>query len=157
MKTYLVLSLLFSVSLVHVADAMKDTIKQSGKQTMKRETLPSGLQYEIISESKDANAKSPQKGKMVTVHYTGWLADEKGEPMMDKKFDSSVDRGKPFQFILGVGQVIRGWDEGVALMKVGEKRRLILPPALAYGARGAGPLIPPNATLVFDVELLDVK
>jgi FKBP-type peptidyl-prolyl cis-trans isomerase len=157
MKTYLALSLLFSISIIHFADAMKDTTKQSGKQTMKRVTLPSGLQYEIISESQDTAAKLPQKGKMVTVHYTGWLADEKGEPTMNKKFDSSVDRGKPFQFVLGIGQVIRGWDEGVALMKVGERRRLILPPALAYGARGAGPLIPPNATLVFDVELLDVK
>ena len=94
---------------------------------------------------------------MVTVHYTGWLADANGNPIMDKKFDSSVDRGTPFQFVIGRGQVIKGWDEGVMLMKVGEKRRLILPPSIAYGAYGAGAKIPGNATLVFDVELLDLQ
>ena len=83
------------------------------------------------------------------MHYTGWLTD-------GTKFDSSVDRGQPFTFVLGVGQVIRGWDEGVASMKVGEKRKLTIPSKLAYGSRGAGRLIPPGATLVFDVELLDV-
>ena len=167
MKTYgmpLALSLLASTGLMNAVgteaknDAKKScSIKQPSKETMKRVTLPSKLQYEIISESKDANAKSPQKNNVVTVHYTGWLADSEGNPMMDKKFDSSVDRGTPFQFVIGVGQVIKGWDEGVMGMKVGEKRRLIIPADLGYGARGAGGLIPPHATLVFDVELIGVR
>lgn len=89
-------------------------------------------------------------GKTVSVHYTGWLTD-------GKKFDSSVDRGQPFQFKLGEGQVIPGWDQGVAGMKVGGKRKLTVPSQLAYGSRGAGSVIPPDATLVFEVELLDVK
>ena len=96
-------------------------------------------------------------GRQVTVHYSGWLydaakADTKGAP-----FDSSRTRNEPFSFRLGAGQVIRGWDEGVAGMKVGGRRRLTIPPAMGYGARGAGGVIPPNATLVFDVELLDVR
>jgi FKBP-type peptidyl-prolyl cis-trans isomerase FkpA len=93
----------------------------------------------------------------VTVHYTGWLHDPGQPGGRGKKFDSSVDRGQPFRFQLGAGQVIRGWDEGVAGMKVGGKRTLVIPPEMGYGARGAGGAIPPNATLVFDVELIDVK
>ena len=93
-------------------------------------------------------------GQQVSVHYTGWL-DEGGKK--GKKFDSSRDRGQPFGFPLGGGQVIRGWDEGVAGMKVGGKRTLLIPAALGYGARGAGGVIPPNATLIFDVELLGVR
>ncbi len=89
------------------------------------------------------------KGARVSVHYTGWLTD-------GTKFDSSVDRGKPFQFQLGAGQVIQGWDQGVAGMKVGGKRKLVIPPEMGYGARGAGRVIPPNAVLVFEVELLGV-
>ncbi len=137
--------------------SMPACFSREGKDMNKRVTLPSKLQYEIIKPSENASGKSPAKGNVVTVHYTGWLADKDGNPMMDKKFDSSVDRGQPFQFVIGVGQVIKGWDEGVMLMKEGEKRRLVIPAELGYGARGAGAVIPPNATLVFDVELLNVK
>jgi FKBP-type peptidyl-prolyl cis-trans isomerase FkpA len=112
-------------------------------------TTPSGLQYEDTTPGTGATA---QAGQHVHVHYTGWLYD-KGE--QGAKFDSSVDRNDPFAFSLGAGMVIRGWDEGVAGMKIGGKRTLIIPPDLGYGARGAGGVIPPNATLKFDVELLD--
>ncbi len=128
-----------------------DNTKQEGTNKMTRQKTNSGLEYEII---KEGTGESPKKGQHVTVHYTGWL-EENGKP--GKKFDSSVDRGEPFTFIIGVGQVIKGWDEGVMDMKVGEKRRLIIPAELGYGARGAGGVIPANATLIFDVELLDVK
>src|SRR5688500_1722927 len=96
-------------------------------------------------------------GKTVSVHYTGWLYDEAAPDHHGKKFDSSRDRGQPFNFALGAGSVIKGWDQGVAGMKVGGKRTLLLPPEFGYGSRGAGGVIPPNATLVFDVELLGVK
>lgn len=96
------------------------------------------------------NGAEAVKGKQVSVHYTGWLTD-------GKKFDSSKDRGQPFQFALGRGQVIQGWDDGVAGMKVGGKRKLTIPPELGYGSAGAGGVIPPNATLVFEVELLGVR
>ena len=125
-------------------------VAQEGNVKMARQTTDSGLAYEITQEGSGA---SPQKGKQVTVHYTGWL-DENGQP--GTKFDSSVDRGQPFSFIISVGQVIKGWDEGVMSMKVGEKRRLIIPANLGYGPYGAGAVIPPNATLIFDVELLSV-
>jgi peptidylprolyl isomerase len=114
-------------------------------------TTPSGLQ---ITDSKVGTGATPKPGQICVMHYTGWLyqAGAKG-----KKFDSSLDRGQPFEFPIGKQQVIPGWDEGVATMKVGGKRTLIIPPELGYGARGAGGVIPPNATLIFDVELLDVK
>src|ERR671929_1548952 len=106
----------------------------------------SGLQIEKLVEGQGPASKA---GDTVDVHYTGWLTD-------GTKFDSSLDRGRPFSFPLGAGRVIKGWDEGVAGMKVGGKRVLIIPPELAYGARGAGGVIPPNATLKFEVQLLDV-
>ncbi len=114
-------------------------------------TTASGLQ---IIDSTVGTGASPKTGQTCVMHYTGWLYEngQKG-----KKFDSSVDRNEPFEFKIGMRQVIGGWDEGVASMKVGGKRTLIIPPALGYGARGAGGLIPPNATLMFDVELLAVK
>lgn len=117
-------------------------------------TLPSGLKYQVIQKAKTADAPTPKYGQTVSVHYTGWLED-KGQP--GKKFDSSVDRGQKFEFPIGVGLVIKGWDEGVLTMQVGEKRRFIIPPKLAYGANGIGGVIPPNATLIFDVELFEVK
>jgi FKBP-type peptidyl-prolyl cis-trans isomerase FkpA len=97
------------------------------------------------------------KSGAVRVHYTGWLLDASKPDKRGRKFDSSVDRGTPFEFRLGAGEVIRGWDEGVAGMKVGGKRTLIIPPEMGYGARGAGGVIPPNATLVFDIELVSVR
>jgi peptidylprolyl isomerase len=107
-----------------------------------------------IIDTQPGTGASPKTGQTCVMHYTGWLYENgtKG-----KKFDSSVDRGTPFEFKIGVGQVIAGWDEGVATMKVGGKRTLIIPPELGYGARGAGGVIPANATLIFDVELLGVK
>lgn len=110
-------------------------------------TTKSGLKYVDL---KVGTGAMPQSGQVVTVHYTGRLAD-------GTKFDSSVDRGQPFSFVIGTGQVIKGWDEGVATMKVGGKRRLIIPPQLGYGERGFSNIIPPNAELHFDVELLDVR
>ena len=113
--------------------------------------LPDGLKYTDTTVGTGATATA---GHQVSVHYTGWLwqGGQKGA-----KFDSSADRGQPLNFSLGTGQVIKGWDEGVAGMKVGGKRTLIIPPDLAYGSRGAGGVIPPNATLMFDVELLGVQ
>ncbi|CAX27300.1 peptidyl-prolyl cis-trans isomerase [Methylorubrum extorquens DM4] len=112
-------------------------------------TLPSGLSYtdEVVGTGPE-----PKSGQQVTVHYTGWL--DEGGAKRGKKFDSSRDRGQPFSFTIGAGQVIRGWDEGVATMKAGGRRILTIPPDLGYGARGAGGVIPPNATLIFDVELI---
>lgn len=112
-------------------------------------TTPSGLQYDDTTVGDGAEAKA---GQHVHVHYTGWLFND---GVQGAKFDSSRDRNDPFAFSLGAGQVIKGWDEGVAGMKIGGKRTLIIPAALGYGARGAGGAIPPNATLKFDVELLD--
>jgi FKBP-type peptidyl-prolyl cis-trans isomerase FkpA len=114
--------------------------------TMSIVTTDSGLKYEDVNVGDGAEAVA---GKTVSVHYTGWLTD-------GQKFDSSKDRNDPFAFVLGGGMVIKGWDEGVQGMKVGGTRRLTIPPQLGYGARGAGGVIPPNATLVFEVELLDV-
>ncbi len=113
----------------------------------KTTTTSSGLQYRdlVVGTGEAASA-----GRTAVVHYTGWLLD-------GTKFDSSVDRGTPFEFPLGAGRVIKGWDEGVATMNIGGKRELIIPPDLGYGASGAGGVIPPNATLKFEVELLDLK
>jgi FKBP-type peptidyl-prolyl cis-trans isomerase len=127
-------------------------IRMASAQTAgKLMTTASGLQ---IIDSKVGTGASPKSGQTCVMHYTGWLYEngQKG-----KKFDSSVDRNEPFEFTIGQRQVIAGWDEGVGSMKVGGKRTLIIPPALGYGGRGAGGVIPPNATLMFDVELLAVK
>jgi peptidylprolyl isomerase len=128
--------------------ASEGALAQSKGKTM---TTASGLQ---IIDTQEGTGASPKSGQTCVMHYTGWLYEngQKG-----KKFDSSVDRNEPFEFPIGQRRVIAGWDEGVATMKVGGKRTLIIPPALGYGARGAGGVIPPTATLMFDVELLGVK
>ena len=135
-------SVVMAALLAVPAFAVQEAKKDDGKIV----TTTSGLKYVDVVVGKGA---SPTSGKKVKVHYTGTL--ENG-----KKFDSSVDRNEPFSFNIGVGQVIPGWDEGVMTMKVGGKRKLIIPSKLGYGARGAGGAIPPNATLLFDVELLDI-
>jgi len=123
----------------------------SAQPAPKPVTTSTGLQ---IIDTKPGTGASPRTGQTAVVHYTGWLYENGAK---GKKFDSSVDRGQPFEFPIGQGRVIAGWDQGVATMKVGGKRTLIIPPQLGYGARGAGGAIPPNATLIFDVELLGVK
>ncbi|MEL6063940.1 MULTISPECIES: FKBP-type peptidyl-prolyl cis-trans isomerase [unclassified Methylobacterium] len=139
------------LSLIAGAALIAMSTAASTAATAETVTLPSGLKYqdEVVGTGPE-----PKAGQQVTVQYTGWL-DEGGKK--GKKFDSSRDRNQPFSFPLGAGQVIKGWDEGVATMKVGGKRTLIIPPQLGYGARGAGGVIPPNATLIFDVELLGAK
>jgi FKBP-type peptidyl-prolyl cis-trans isomerase len=124
---------------------------QSNAATNQVIEMPNGLKY---TDDTTGNGAEATAGKKVSVHYTGWLYNN---GVKGAKFDSSVDRGQPFQFTLGAHQVIAGWDEGVAGMKVGGKRTLIIPPELSDGARGAGGVIPPNATLMFDVELLGVQ
>ena len=136
-----------TAALAFVATAASNAMAQTGK-TM---TTASGLQ---ITDSKVGTGATPKSGQTCVMHYTGWLYQNGAK---GQKFDSSLDRGQPFEFPIGVKRVIAGWDEGVASMKVGGKRTLIIPPELGYGARGAGGVIPPNATLIFEVELLDVK
>ena len=134
-------------SVVTVAVAPPATAQETGRPV----TTPSGLQ---IIDTQVGTGATPRTGQTCVMHYTGWLYQNGAK---GAKFDSSVDRGRPFEFPIGTQRVIAGWDEGVATMKVGGKRTLIIPPNLGYGARGAGGVIPPNATLIFEVELLDVK
>lgn len=141
-----VLSAMCVMPVMAVQEPVKAAKVKENPAAAKTVTTATGLKY---TDVKLGSGASPVKGKQVKVHYTGTL--ENG-----KKFDSSVDRNEPFSFVIGVGQVIAGWDEGVMSMKVGGKRKLIIPSKLGYGERGAGGVIPPNATLLFDVELLDV-
>ena len=144
----LALSVAIASTALLAAGAAAPAIAQTPGRTM---TTASGLQ---ITDTQVGTGASPKTGQTCVMHYTGWLYQNGAK---GQKFDSSVDRGQPFEFPLGLGRVIKGWDEGVASMKVGGKRTLIIPPELGYGARGAGGVIPPNATLMFDVELLAVK
>jgi peptidylprolyl isomerase len=143
-------SLILAIALAGLlaAGASTQAAAQAAGSTM---TTASGLQ---ITDTQVGTGATPRPGQICVMHYTGWLSVNGAK---GKKFDSSVDRGQPFEFPIGRHQVIAGWEEGVASMKVGGKRTLIIPPELGYGARGAGGVIPPNATLIFDVELLDVK
>jgi FKBP-type peptidyl-prolyl cis-trans isomerase len=148
-----------SVFVLAIAVAAGTALAQTGAKpaatpTSGIKTMSSGLK---MVDSKEGTGAVAAAGHTVVVHYTGWLYDEKAADHHGNKFDSSVDRKEPFSFPLGGGRVIKGWDEGVAGMKVGGKRTLIIPPAMGYGDRGAGGVIPPGATLVFDVELLEVK
>ena len=149
--TILVLAALLTFGCQRASDQAGSPPGTSGEKASamdeKMEKTASGLQY---VDTKVGTGASPKTGQTAVVHYTGWLLD-------GKKFDSSKDRGQPFTFAVGRGQVIKGWDEGVATMKVGGVRKLIIPPELGYGARGAGGAIPPNATLTFDVELLEIR
>jgi FKBP-type peptidyl-prolyl cis-trans isomerase len=145
-KHWMVLAALIAASAFVVTASAGD--KPAEKKTGGRMiTTESGLQYEDVVVG---TGRQAQVGDTATVHYTGWLQN-------GTKFDSSVDRKQPFSFRVGAGQVIKGWDEGVGTMKIGGKRKLIIPPDLGYGSRGAGGVIPPNATLTFDVELLDLR
>src|SRR6266851_114714 len=139
------------VALPASADEKGKTGEKEKKSESKMQKSSSGLQYEDV---KVGTGASPKTGQTCVMHYTGWLWENSAK---GKKFDSSVDRGQPFEFPLGQGRVIKGWDEGVATMKVGGKRTLLIPPTLGYGARGTGGgVIPPNATLLFEVELLGI-
>jgi len=139
-------TLFFDVELMGISEPVKPWT------LVKHDTisLPSGLKYIVVEKSKDPNSPKAEKGKIVNVHYTGFLKD-------GKIFDSSVDRGEPISFPLGQGQVIKGWDEGIALMQVGDKMRLVIPYNLAYGDQGVKDVIPPYSTLIFDVELVGIK
>lgn len=133
-------------------------MKNNGNEKQEGSTMTDTKTTELVkTDTKVGNGAEAVNNKLVIVHYTGWLYDPKAPQNRGAKFDSSVDRGQPFDFMLGAGQVIKGWDQGVAGMKVGGQRTLIIPSEMAYGSRGAGGVIPPNATLMFDVELLDVK
>ena len=129
---------------------------ESSATTQEKPAMSTSSEFQKI-DTLPGTGREAEAGFNVSVHYTGWLYDEKAEGHKGAKFDSSLDRKQPFDFALGAGQVIQGWDEGFAGMKIGGKRTLIIPPEMGYGARGAGGVIPPNATLLFEVELLDVK
>jgi peptidylprolyl isomerase len=144
----LALSVVLAGATLLAAGATTPAAAQTSGSTM---TTASGLK---IQDTEVGTGATPQAGQTCVMHYTGWLYENGAK---GQKFDSSLDRGQPFEFPIGRGRVIKGWDEGVASMKVGGKRTLIIPPELGYGARGAGGVIPPNATLLFEVELLAVK
>jgi peptidylprolyl isomerase len=149
-KTTALLAAVAAVLMLAAPFVSADEQKEQ-KMEYKWQMTPTGLKYQDL---KEGDGPSPKNGQTCVVHYTGWLWESGAK---GKKFDSSVDRGQPFEFSLGMGRVIKGWDQGVSTMKVGGKRLLLVPPQLGYGARGAGSVIPANATLLFEVELLGVK
>jgi len=151
MKKFLLIGMLIAVSTIVFIKCEKASLVNKESKKMNRTKNASGLEYEILKEGK---GRSPKIGENVIVHYTGWL-EKNGE--LGSKFDSSLDRGQPFVFQLGKGYVIKGWDEGVATMKIGEKRRLYIPSHLGYGPRGIANIIPPDAILIFDIELLNIS
>ena len=150
----LLLASIFVVSL-NACKAESTTTTQE-KNAMTESTESNITELKKI-DTQVGTGREAEPGFNISVHYTGWLYDAAATDKKGKKFDSSLDRKQPFDFALGAGQVIQGWDEGFAGMKIGGKRTLVIPPEMGYGARGAGGVIPPNATLIFDVELLDVK
>ena len=163
MKKLLLLPLVLSASLwglqgcADKAETKADPAVTAKSDPSMQIGTPSTVKELVKTDVKVGDGAQAKPGQLVAVHYTGWLYDEAAADKHGTKFDSSLDRGQPFQFPLGGGRVIPGWDEGVAGMKVGGKRTLIIPPEMGYGARGAGGVIPPNATLIFDVELLGVQ
>ena len=148
---------MFVVLALASAVACQDDLNDRQEKPEDTSVAQSNITELIKQDDQVGSGNEAAAGRRVTVHYTGWLYDANATTLKGKKFDSSRDRNEPFAFQLGAGEVIRGWDEGVAGMKVGGRRTLTIPPGLGYGARGAGGVIPPNATLVFDVELLDVR
>ena len=142
------------LSLLNACQAESNDVNEDNKETT---GMTENITQLVKNDTVIGEGREAEPGFMVSVHYTGWLYDENAPEHKGEKFDSSVDRGQPFEFALGAGQVIQGWDQGFAGMKIGGKRTLIIPSEMGYGKRGAGGVIPPNAALVFDVELLDVK
>lgn len=152
-KSKLLITALCLMALNACQAESNNTVENNKETTEMKQTITELVKNDtVVGDGREAEI-----GFNVSVHYTGWLYDENAPDKKGEKFDSSLDRGQPFEFPLGAGQVIQGWDQGVAGMKIGGKRTLIIPPEMGYGARGAGGVIPPNATLIFDVELLDVK
>jgi FKBP-type peptidyl-prolyl cis-trans isomerase len=152
LPAFMLMALLLTTSAPAVAQSPGTPSTNQGQS--KLDAMPKDLQK---IDTKQGNGAEAVSGKPVIVHYTGWLYDESKPDKKGTKFDSSRDRQVPFGFFLGAGKVIKGWDDGVVGMKVGGQRTLIIPPSLGYGERGAGGVIPPNATLIFDVELIEVK
>ena len=149
-------NIILALAILTLTTACTDT-SDAKKVVMKSTNASTAITALVKNDVKIGTGKEATVGQTVSVHYTGWLYDANATDKHGKQFDSSRTRGTPFSFPLGAGRVIKGWDQGVAGMKVGGQRTLIIPSALGYGARGAGGAIPPNAVLVFDVELLDVK
>lgn len=152
-------NLSFKISLMLACLFTAGCNAQSNPTTQEKPAMTQGANITTLQkiDTQVGTGREAEAGFNVTVHYTGWIYDASAEGGKGKKFDSSLDRKQPFNFFLGGGQVIQGWDEGFAGMKIGGKRTLIIPSEMGYGARGAGGAIPPNANLIFDVELLDVK